>query len=326
MSFSVLITGSSGYIGSHLVKYFKKNGASVFGIDLHFPPKNLQRYFDNHIVEDISSPKHVAEFLKKHKADIVIHCAGKCLVAESVEKPEMYRDYNVTRAHVFLQTCLDAGISRFLFSSTAATYGEPLQVPIPETHPQQPINPYGQTKLDFEKILLLEQQKNRLCVGITRYFNVAGADPDIEIGEHHEPETHLIPNILTALMSGQPVPIYGENYPTKDGTCVRDYIHVWDLANLHWLLARKMIETNQGGIYNLGTTTGFSILEVVQAAEKVLNKSAQKKILPKRSGDPSTLIADASKAKTELGWRISYSNLSDIIDTAYRWHQKKSDL
>lgn len=318
MSAKILITGSSGYIGSHLVKFLKKNGAEVFGIDLVFPPKTLQKYFSNHIVDDIANEAAVSHFLEKHQPELVIHCAAKCLVAESVEKPQLYQEYNVTKPTSFLHQCLSHGVKGFLFSSTAATYGEPTQTPIPESHTQLPINPYGATKLEFEKKLLA--QKN-LTVGIVRYFNAAGADPETEIGEHHEPETHIIPNVLAAIAQNRPVPIFGKDYATKDGTCVRDYIHVMDLADAHWRLANQMLKDNRGGIFNLGSASGFSLLEVVQIAEKVTGKKAQISFQARRPGDPSTLVADSSKCRKELGWNPSHSSLENIVQTAYKWYQ-----
>jgi UDP-glucose 4-epimerase len=319
MAHKILITGSSGYIGSHFVKYFKKQGAEVFGIDLMFPPKTLQKYFSGHIVDDIASTEHVSQFLAKNKPDLVIHCAAKCLVAESVEKPGLYHEYNVKKAESFLGNCITHGVTKFLFSSTAATYGNPLHSPMMENHPQNPINPYGQTKLEFEKILL---SKKSVTSGIFRYFNVAGADPDSEIGECHEPETHLIPNLLRAASANEAAKIFGNDYATSDGTCVRDYIHVMDLAQAHWLLATRMIEKNQGGIFNLGTTTGHSILEVLKATENVLKKSINREFHPRRAGDPPTLVADSTAAQNELGWKISYP-LEQIIETAHRWHQSQ---
>lgn len=316
MNPKILITGSSGYIGSHFVKYFKQHGADVYGIDLHFPPKALQKYLSNHIVEDISSVDAVSHFLEKIKPDLIIHCAAKCLVGESVEKPQLYHEYNVTKASVFLDLCLKHGITNFLFSSSAATYGEPIESPIKETHPQSPINPYGESKKVFEHILL---SKKEMCVGIFRYFNAAGADPENEIGEHHEPETHLIPNIIKAVLGNQPVPVMGNDYPTRDGTCIRDYIHVYDLAEIHWKLAMRMMEKNRGGIYNLGLKSGFSILEVIKTAEKILGKKAQISFLPRRPGDPSTLIADATLVQKDFDWHPKYS-LEQIIDTAAKWH------
>jgi|JI10StandDraft_1071094.scaffolds.fasta_scaffold157089_2 UDP-glucose 4-epimerase len=317
MAHKILITGSSGYIGSHLVKYFKNMGAQLYGIDLVFPPKKLQKYFSNHIVEDISNTQHVSEFLDKTKPDLVIHCAAKCLVAESVEKPDLYQEYNVDKPSTFLKLCIDHGILNFLFSSTAATYGNPIQATIVESHPQQPINPYGKTKLEFEKILL---SKNELCTGIVRYFNAAGADPENEIGEQHEPETHLIPNVLKAIAENKSLSVFGNDYETKDGTCVRDYIHVMDLANAHWLLAQQMLNQKKGGIYNLGSANGFSILDVIQCAEKVTGKKTKIDYLPRRPGDPPTLVADSSHAKKNLNWNPQF-NLEKIIQTAWSWHQ-----
>jgi len=313
----ILITGSSGYIGSHLVKYFKKSGANVYGIDLVFPPKTLQKYFSNHIVEDISNVEHVSAFLEKIKPDLVIHCAAKCLVAESVEKPELYREYNVEKASAFLKLCVQHGIQHFLFSSTAAVYGNPTQALIQEDHAKQPINPYGETKLAFEKILLSEAN---VCCGIVRYFNAAGADPEHEIGENHEPETHLIPNVLKAISENKPMAVFGNDYETKDGTCVRDYIHVMDLAQAHWLLSQQMLQKKQGGIFNLGSTHGFSILEVIGMAEKVTGKKIQIDIQNRRAGDPPTLVADSTLAQKTLNWFPQYS-LENIVRTAWEWHK-----
>lgn len=321
MTFSILVTGSSGYIGSHTVKLCKSKGAKVFGIDRVFPPKVLQRYFDGHLVEDISGSK-VRGFLEKNKIDVVVHCAAKCLVAESVEKPDEYFDNNVTKANQFWSTCKESGIHRILFSSTAATYGEPIKSPIEEDHPQKPINPYGQTKLEFEKSLLADQQATEnITIGILRYFNVAGADPEAEIGEDHHPETHLIPNIIRSMAQGAQITIFGSDYPTPDGTCIRDYVHVWDLADFHYRLASRMVFSDVGGVYNLGTTYGFSNLEVLKAAEKVLNKKASFQFAARRPGDPAILVADSKKAKRELEWEMTHSNLETIIETAYRWHQ-----
>lgn len=319
MNHKILITGSSGYIGSHLVKYFKKMGADIYGIDLVFPPKKLQKYFSNHIVEDISNTQHVSEFLAKTKPDLIIHCAAKCLVAESVEKPDLYQEYNVDKPSTFLKLCIDHGILNFLFSSTAATYGNPIQAEILESHPQHPINPYGATKLEFEKVLLSQKE---LCTGIVRYFNAAGADPENEIGEHHEPETHLIPNVLKAISENKPVSVFGNDYETKDGTCVRDYIHVMDLANAHWLLSEQMLNQKKGGIYNLGSANGFSILDVIQCADKVTGKKTQISYQPRRAGDPPTLVADSSNAKKNLNWNPQF-NLETIIQTAWAWEKSE---
>lgn len=326
MTFKVLITGSSGYIGSHLVKYFYQQGWSVFGIDIEFPPKQIQKYFTHHIIADISDRDHVEKLLVKDKPDVVVHCAAKCLVEESTREPTMYKDYNVDRASVFLEVCRRQKINHFIFSSSAATYGEPETSPIPESHRQKPVNPYGETKLQFEKILLAEQAKGGFSVGIVRYFNASGADLDSEIGEHHEPETHMIPNLISAMIQNKPISIFGNDYPTQDGTCVRDYIHVWDLAHFHYLLAKQMVDSRLGGIYNLGTSHGYSILETIEAAEKVLGKSAQKNFHPRRAGDPAMLVADSSKAQKELKWELHHSSLNTIIDSAYRWYLKKTDL
>lgn len=315
MSNSILITGSSGYIGSHLVKYFHQKKFKVYGIDLHFPPKTLQKYFDNHIVEDIANEPAVSHFLEKHPVDLIVHCAAKCLVHESMEKPDLYQEYNVTKATAFLETCLKHKVPHFLFSSTCATYGEPLKDTIDESHPQQPINPYGKTKLEFEKILL--SQKN-LNVGIVRYFNAAGADVENEIGDHGLSSTRIIPTIIRKISANETIHVYGNDYPTKDGTCVRDYIHISDLCDIHHRFAQRMIEKNTGGIYNLGLSQGYSILELIKTAEKIMGQPAKIEIHPRRPGDPSKLVADCSKVQKDFGWNPQLP-LERMIETAWAW-------
>ena len=322
MSKTILISGASGYIGSHFVKFFHQKGFHIVGLDLEQPPSALTPYLHEFLRSDMKEHDVVVDGCSRFDVKAVVHCAAKCLVAESVEKPELYQDYNVTRASAFASAAQKAGVKHFLFSSTAATYGEPKTVPIPETHLQQPINPYGETKLAFERTLLKKKKQGLLNVGIFRYFNAAGADPAGEIGEVHEPETHLLPNAIRACMNGSAFSLYGNDYPTRDGTCERDFIHVWDLADAHWRMIESMLKGNSGGTYNLGTGRGFTVNEVLTEIERQANKRIQRNIENRRPGDPAVLVADPTRAKTELDWNPTHSSLREVVETALRWHQK----
>ncbi|MCB0271892.1 MAG: UDP-glucose 4-epimerase GalE [Bdellovibrionales bacterium] len=321
---SVLITGSSGYIGSHFTKYFTQKGYHVFGLDVVEPKKELRHYLKDFLHTDIADTPLVLDYLARHKPMGVIHCAAKALVAESVAFPQMYEDYNVTRANAFLETCISSSIANFIFSSTAAVYGEPLHIPIKEDHPRSPVNPYGETKKKFEDILLKKHHDKEINAGIFRYFNACGADFDAELGECHEPETHLIPNVIKSILEEKPLHIFGNQFSTRDGTCVRDYIHVIDLAHSHYLLMEQMIQSQMtDNIFNLGTEGGYSILEIIDAAQKILTKKVHFEIKNPRPGDPATLIASHQKAKTVLGWEPQWSDLETILTTAWAWHQKQ---
>ncbi|MCB1198722.1 MAG: UDP-glucose 4-epimerase GalE [Deltaproteobacteria bacterium] len=322
MQKKVLITGSSGYIGSHFVKYFSQKNYAVFGLDRVAPPKAILKYLNDHLQTDIADHQ-VAEFIKRHNLKSVIHCAALALVKESVEFPEKYFDNNVHRGTTFLQQCITNGVQHFIFSSTAAVYGEPQDIPINEEHPTNPINPYGQSKREFEKHLLSHHNTGNIQAGIFRYFNACGADLDGEIGENHHPETHFIPNLINACLADQDVILFGNNYPTSDGTCVRDYIHVLDLASSHFLLLEKMHTTSVDPLYNLGTKEGYSLLQIVEAAEKIVGKHIRYHFEPPRAGDPSTLVADATKAREVLNWTPQYSDLNTIVSSALKWHQKQ---
>ncbi len=318
-----LVTGSSGYIGSHIAKYFSRAGQKVVGLDKDPTPVYIKKYLSAFHHGDISEGKEVTEFCKKHSVIGVVHCAALALVAESVEKPKLYRDFNVTRATKLADSVIKAGVQTFLFSSTAAVYGEPQHLPMREDHPKSPVNPYGETKLEFEGNLAERAEKGELRVGILRYFNAAGADHQGELGEVHDPETHLIPNaILAATGKKKEFDVFGDDYPTRDGTCERDFIHVWDLADAHLRLMERILKTGEGGTYNLGTGTGYTVKEVLDEIDRQWTQPLPRQMKPRRPGDPAILVADATRARNELGWNPTSSDLSSIVSTALAWHQR----
>jgi UDP-glucose-4-epimerase GalE len=281
----------------------------------------VSKYLRGNLHADISEQERVTEFCRAHQVVAVVHCAARCLVGESVRDPGGYHDNNVVRGGKFADAVTKAGIRAFLFSSTAAVYGEPVHTPIQEDHPKKPINPYGATKLEFENDLL---RRKGLAVGIFRYFNAAGADPDAELGEEHDPETHLIPNAIgTALGTRPTFELYGTDYPTRDGTCDRDYIHVWDLAAAHETLLRVLLSTGGARIYNLGTGRGFTVKEVLDEIDRQTGGTLSRTLSPRRDGDPSVLVADSRKAMEELSWKPTHSDLPAIIRTALRWHRSR---
>ncbi|MEZ4818341.1 MAG: UDP-glucose 4-epimerase GalE [Bdellovibrionota bacterium] len=320
---TVLITGSSGYIGSHIAKYFAQKEYTVLGLDREPPPNGLKPYLHDNLQTDIAQTRTVKDFLQQYACKNIIHCAALALVEESVSDPNKYFDNNVVKANAFLNVCREVEVKNFIFSSTAAVYGEPKQNPISEKHPRNPINPYGQSKKEFEEHLLSHHHAGSIHAGIFRYFNACGADLGGEIGENHDPETHFIPNLIKSALTHQDVVLFGNNYPTFDGTCIRDYIHVWDLASSHYLLLEKMLTTSVDPVYNLGTKEGYSLLQIVEAAEKILGKSIRYHFKPPRAGDFSTLVADATKAREVLNWTPQYSDLNTIVSSALKWHQKQ---
>jgi UDP-glucose-4-epimerase GalE len=332
---AVLVTGGAGYIGSHAVRALRRSGYEVIIYDnLSTGFRRLAQGFE--LVEgDIADDSKLQPVLAR--VDAVMHFAAHAYVGESVENPRKYFENNVLGALSLLNSALDAGIRRFVFSSTCAVYGLPEQIPIAEQTPREPVNPYGASKLCFENALQAYDRAYGLRSVRLRYFNAAGADESGETGELHDPETHLIPLALAASTGkGRELQIYGSDYPTPDGTCVRDYIHVNDLADAH-VRALQHLEGNDernyerndernGGdslAFNLGTGRGHSVLEVIQAAENVTGRPVRRKIGPRRPGDPPVLVADPSKAQRVLGWSAK-RNLADIVSSAWTWMQKAS--
>jgi len=326
----VLVTGGAGYIGSHTVKALAQAGYDVCVYDNLLAGhresvERIARAFPERKVTfvegDILDRPRVLGALKDSGAQAVLHFAARLSVAESVREPAKYYDTNVIGTLTLLSAMTEAGVSQLVFSSTAATFGEPLVTPIDETHQQKPINPYGETKLVIEKALKsLDAAKGfRHCV--FRYFNAAGADPDGLLGEDHEPEEHLIPRTILAAATGVPLHVFGDDYPTPDGTCVRDFIHVTDLAAAHVAGLRRLEAGAPSASYNLGMGDGVSVRDVITAVARVLGRDVPHVFAPRRPGDPSRLVASSALARAALGWTPRYGDLDTIVATAWAWHQ-----
>jgi UDP-glucose 4-epimerase len=262
----------------------------------------------------------VGRICREHAVESCIHFAAYAYVGESVTEPKLYFDNNAVQALALLDALIAVGVRRFVFSSTCATYGEPVRVPIDESHPQAPVNPYGWSKFFVEKILSAYDRAYDLRFVALRYFNAAGATKNK--GEHHEPETHLIPNVLAAAAGRLPfVSVFGSDYPTPDGTCVRDYIHVTDLCSAHTLALKYLRGGGASEFINLGNGHGYSVMEVIETARRVTGRDIEVRMEPARAGDPARLVADASKAREVLGWRTQYPELEAIIRTTWDWHE-----
>lgn len=323
----LLIPGGAGYIGSHMVRYAQEHGHEVFVLD-DFSTGHEWAVRDCEILRvNLLDQNKLSQLLKGRHFDGVIHFAAKSLVGESVKKPDLYYRNNVVGTINLVNEMLNNDINNLVFSSTAAIFGNPVTEKITEDHPTSPINPYGQSKLIVESILQDYCSAYGLNATCFRYFNAAGADPSGEIGEAHDPETHLIPNILKSVISGKSdLKVFGDDYPTPDGTCVRDYVHANDLAQAH-LLGLEYMQNNKGfSAFNLGNGDGFSVLDVIKASEEVVGESIEYKISARRDGDPAVLVADSSKAITNLGWLASYQDPSCIIKSAWDWHKRFEDL
>jgi UDP-glucose 4-epimerase len=317
---NIFVTGGAGYIGSHTVRLLAEAGHRVRVYDNlsegHAAAVPAGSLFEG----DLADEKRLVEGLLDG-FDCVMHFAAHCSVGESMEKPEKYYGNNVVGSLRLLLAMRKTGVKRIVFSSTAATYGNPVKTPIPEDHPTEPINAYGQTKLDFEHALKYYAGAYGIGYAALRYFNAAGAAPDAKIGEDHDPETHLVPIVLeVALGRRDAVAIFGTDYPTPDGTCIRDYIHVYDLAQAH-ILAMEAIEPGKGRVYNLGNGAGYSVREVIETARRVTGHRLPVKEGPRRAGDPPTLVASSEKIMRELGWKPRFPDLQAIVETAWRWHQ-----
>jgi UDP-glucose 4-epimerase len=319
----ILVTGGAGYIGSHVVKELRRAGSPCVVLDnLVRGHRELVSGADV-VVGDIGDDSLVRRTIQEYGVTAVMHFAAYAYVGESVSDPLMYYENNVTRTIRLLRSMVDTDVRMLVFSSTCATYGFPEATPITETHPQRPINPYGATKLMVERILQDMGRAHGIRSVVFRYFNAAGADPAGAIGEWHVPETHLIPLTLQAA-TGQrdDVDIYGTDYPTPDGTCIRDYIHVTDLAQAHMLGLHYLQSGAPGDAFNLGNGNGFSVREVIAAAERVTGRAVRSITGPRRPGDPPVLVGSASKAREVLGWRPKFDTLDAIIDTAWKWQSR----
>jgi len=321
----VLVVGGAGYIGSHMVKMLSKAGHDVVTLDnLSNGYKDAVKYGE-FVEGDIADAGLLDKLFADNAFDGVMHFASYIQVGESVEKPSMYYKNNVTNTQVLLDAMLEHGIKNFIFSSTAATFGEPEYIPIDEAHLQKPINPYGHSKLMVEQILADFDHAYGLKSVSLRYFNAAGADPDGELGERHIPETHLVPLVLQAASGRRDnIAIFGTDYDTPDGTCVRDYIHINDLCSAHLLGLEHLVAGGNSKAYNMGNGQGYSIKEVIDVAKKVTGNDFEVKLAERRDGDPAKLVADSSLLQKELGWAPQYTDLEAIIRHAWEWEQKYS--
>ncbi|MCU0833678.1 MAG: UDP-glucose 4-epimerase GalE [Chromatiaceae bacterium] len=317
----VLVTGGAGYIGSHACKALQGAGYLPVAYDnLVYGHRWAVRWGPLE-VGDIADRARLDAVIARYAPSAVMHFAAYAYVGESVADPGKYYRNNVAGTLTLLEAMRDHGMARLIFSSTCATYGVPQTYPIPEAHPQHPVNPYGASKLMIERMLRDFDLAHGLRSIALRYFNAAGADPDGEIGEVHDPETHLIPLVLDAAAGRRPqVTVFGDDYDTPDGTCVRDYIHVTDLAQAHVLALQALESGAQSTAYNLGNGRGFSVREVITHAEAVTGREVPVTLGPRRCGDPPRLVGDASRAVRELGWRPHQAELTRILETAWAWH------
>lgn len=320
---NVLVTGGAGYIGSHVVRMLLKQGHSVVVLD-SFSRGHIESVPADAKLEevDLLDYENLVSAISKHNIDAVIHFAAFAYVGESVENPGLYYLNNVTGSINLIRALNKNNIKKIVFSSTCSLYGNPGHVPISEDEKLNPINPYAKTKYFIEQVLSDFDASSGMKYAALRYFNAAGADFDAGIGESHEPEPHLIPIVLqVALGKREQVSIFGDDYQTPDGTCIRDYIHVYDLADAHIRALEYLNNGNDSTIINLGTGNGYSVKEIIESAERVTGKKIKSVIAPRRAGDPAILIADNKKAREVLGWNPKYG-LDEIISSAWKWHQK----
>lgn len=316
----VLIAGGAGYIGSHCAKMMAQSGFEVVVVD-NLSTGHKQAVAGKLFVGDIRDEAFLNHVFQQEKVDLVVHFCAKSLVGESVQKPLEYFDNNVYGTMVLLKAMNQANVNKIVFSSSAAVYGEHDIMPITEEYPTSPTNPYGETKLAMEKMMKWAEKAYGMKYVSLRYFNVAGAYETGEIGEDHHPETHLIPLVLeVALGKREKISVFGNDYPTPDGTCIRDYIHVSDLIDAHILAANSLLIGKDSQIYNLGSQEGYSVLEIIQAAIEVTKIDLPFQIVPRRPGDPAKLVASSAKIKKELGWEPKHS-IQDIIAHAWNWHK-----
>lgn len=320
----VLVTGGAGYIGSHAVKLLLDDGADVVTLD------NLSSGHRNAVLGgmfiqgDLEDRALLANIFREYQFDAVMHFASSIQVGESISAPAKYYGNNLRATLNLLETMVSAAVKHFIFSSSAAIFGEPKYIPIDEFHTKDAINPYGFSKWVVERVLRDYDRAYGLRSVALRYFNAAGADPDGLLGEQHEPETHLIPLVLRA--AGNPsrdVKIFGNDYPTADGTCIRDYIHVSDLCQAHLLALKWLEQTETTVAFNLGNGSGFSVREVIAEAERVTARPIKVQMASRREGDPAILVADSIAARRDLGWKPQYDSLATIVEHAWRWEQKR---
>jgi UDP-glucose 4-epimerase len=322
----VLVTGGAGYIGSVTAHVLKRRGYGVVIVD------DLSRGYEHSVRGlpfhklHLSETGALADVLSSERVDAVVHFAAYSGVGESTRKPELYFLNNDGGSASLLSAMIQANVKRLVFSSTAAVYGTPKTVPIPEDLRFDPVNPYGESKVLVEKMLKWMDECSGLRSIALRYFNACGSDPESGLGEEHDPETHLIPLLLRAVITGKPITIFGDDYETPDGTCIRDYIHVTDLAEAHVVAIEKLLAGGGSDVFNVGTGAGRSVLEVMRAAEEVTGKKVPHEIGPRRAGDPAVLVANSDKLKRTLGWKPKFRELDDIVATAWQFEKKRAQI
>jgi UDP-glucose-4-epimerase GalE len=317
----VLVTGGAGYIGSHAAKALQRAGYRVVVFDNLVAGHRAAVKFGEFVEGDIADTAAVREALRRHRISAVMHFAAYLDVGESVREPAKYYRNNALGALSVLEAMAAESVRHFVFSSTCATYGEPIETPIAETHPQHPINSYGESKLAVERALPHFEAAHGLRYVALRYFNASGADPDGEIGEDHSPEIHLIPRAIEAATGGRGLLVFGDDYPTPDGTCLRDYVHVSDLADAHVKALESIAGGGHSAVYNLGTGEPHSVREVIDTVAHVTGRDVPWTLAPRRPGDPAVLYAAARKAQAELGWTAKLGDLETIVRTAWDWHR-----
>lgn len=319
----VLVTGGAGYIGSHTVHRLLERDFDPIVVD------NLSRGHRHNVDArrlrelDLADTDALARLMKSEAVEAVVHFAAFIAVGESTREPELYFTNNVSGSLSLLSAMQRAGVRRLVFSSSAAVYGTPERAPVTELMPFAPVSPYGETKAMVEKILFWLDQHRGLRSVALRYFNACGADPGAGLGEEHDPETHLIPLLLRAVRSGTPITLFGDDYPTPDGTCVRDYVHVADLAEAHVAALDALMEGGPSGAYNVGTGRGHSVFEVLRAVEEVTGSKAPYVIGPRREGDPPTLVADAGRLERSFGWKPRFTDIREIVATAWEFERRR---
>ncbi|MBT8356900.1 MAG: UDP-glucose 4-epimerase GalE [Deltaproteobacteria bacterium] len=319
---NILVVGGAGYIGSYMCKYLSENGYVPIVLDNLIYGHREAVKWGPFFKGSMADSKLLNQIFSEYHIEAVMHFAAFCNVGESVANPDKYYRNNVSNTLNLLEMMVKRSVRNLIYSSSCAVYGEPKHIPITEQHLKQPINPYGKSKLISEQILEDFKSAYGLESVIVRYFNAAGADPDGEIGEDHKPETHLIPLILkTALGKKESINIFGENYKTEDGTCIRDYIHIADLSQAHLLALNRLLDGLPGGKYNLGNGSGYSVKEVIEKAQNITGRSIPVRIVERRPGDTSVLVGSNKKAIDELGWKPEFPDIHSIIETAWKWHK-----
>ncbi|MBY0353679.1 UDP-glucose 4-epimerase GalE [Candidatus Babeliales bacterium] len=324
MKKSILLTGGAGYIGSHTAYFLAQQGYHVVIVDSYVQHQTFDPSWATVVRADFSDQKTLVNIFKTYAIEAVMHFAAFIEVGESVTRPADFYENNVGNVFKLLRLMLEHDIKKIVFSSSCAVYGNPVRMPMDELHPTMPVSPYGRNKLMVEWALQDYAAAYDLRYVSLRYFNAAGALPDVHLGEHHQPETHLIPRLLQAIQNNEPVTVFGNDYNTPDGTCLRDYIHVADIAQAHVLALKYLRSGAQSEVFNLGTGLGYTVKQVIDAAEVLCNKKANIQVLDRRPGDAEVLLADPTKIKNVLGWQPHYSDLLTILSSALAWETMRT--